>query len=79
MHLPSADQLWHIPAAAALPMVPLFLLPTPLLEQDTSYLALSASILSFSYISKISPSSLIHTHIILFKYKFVNIYFKQLS
>ncbi len=52
MHRPSSAQLWQIPEMAAFPTWPfLFLRLLPLDEQDTSYLAESASIFSFSNIS----------------------------
>lgn len=56
MHLPSADQVWHIPAASLLPIVPLLRLPTPLLEHETSYFALSARIFSLSKIFPFTAS-----------------------
>ena len=49
IHLPSAEKEWHIPFTAALPIPFLLVRVLPLDEHDASYLALSASICSFSY------------------------------
>jgi hypothetical protein len=49
IHRPSSAKLWQIPHPAALPTIPFF--PervVPLDAQDTSYLADSANIFSFS-------------------------------
>jgi hypothetical protein len=52
MHLPSADQEWHIPPRAAFPIPEDELLrELPLEEHDTSYLAASERIASLSMIS----------------------------
>ena len=49
IHRPSSAKLWQIPQPAALPIIPLFLeREVPLDAQDTSYLADSANIFSFS-------------------------------
>ena len=49
MHLPSEEKLWHIPAALQLPIsLPFPLRSTPELVQETSYLAASLNMDSFS-------------------------------
>ena len=51
MHLPSSDQLWHMPDFSAFPMLPgVFLRLLPLDEQETSYFADIASMLNFSLV-----------------------------
>jgi len=48
IHLPSSDQLWHIPKDAAFPRPPLvFFLLLPLEEHETSYFAAADNISSF--------------------------------
>ena len=52
MHLPSAVKEWQQPEGVAAPIIPSLLSrPFPLDEQEASYFAASARILSFSYIS----------------------------
>ena len=49
MHLPSELKLWQIPPAEVFPIpVPSPIRSTPLEEQDTSYLAASERMVSFS-------------------------------
>jgi len=58
IHLPSEEKEWHIPDMFALPIPSPFLL-LPLDEQEASYLALSASILSFSFSSIVITKNII--------------------
>ena len=60
IHLPSAPKLWQIPALEEFPIpLPSPLLSTPLEEQETSYLAASARMFSFSLILIFSCSFII--------------------
>ena len=47
-HLPSGVNEWQHPSGIPFPMPPVFFLPLPDEEQETSYLALSVSIFSVS-------------------------------
>jgi hypothetical protein len=52
IHRPSADHVWHTPLSTDLPKpLPFAVRDDPLLLQDTSYFAASASISSFLKIS----------------------------
>ena len=65
MHRPSADHVWHMPALQPLPSPPLGAPRLePLEEHDTSYLAASPRILSFSRRSIYTPA-LLYTNIII--------------
>lgn len=64
IHRPSSAKLWQIPHPAALPILPLLCWrEVPLEAQETSYLADSASIFSFSS----TLSSIILSEIVFYK------------